>query len=90
MCECGIWYQEDLFENGRSIPIDVWGRRGLDKKYCMLWRGVITAVKKQNKQAMTGRKSTELQGTEPNRLVLRGKIDGHSNLTGKCLIENVR
>ena len=27
---------------------------------------------------MTGRKSTELQGTEPNRLVLRGKIDGQN------------
>ena len=68
MFQCGIWFPEDLFEKGRLTPFDEWCKRGLDKKYYILWRGLATTVLKENKQK-------PVQG-EQNLWMLRAKVDG--------------
>ena len=68
MFQCGIWFPEDLFEKGRLTPFDEWCKRGLDKKYYMLWRGLATTVLKENKQK-------PVQG-EQNLWMLSAKVDG--------------
>ena len=40
----GLWNPNDLYKNGKLLSFNTWRNRGVDKKYYLLWRGIIEAL----------------------------------------------